>query len=107
MFSDYKRLSFFDEMFYADGKVRDHYEHVFHQLSKMSRDELHSLQESMQTQMMKQGVTFTLYNQTEGNSLERTIPVDVIPRVIPAAEWALIEKGIKQRVTALNQFIRD
>lgn len=107
MFSDYKRLSFFDEMFNADGKVRDHYEHVYHQLSKKNRDELHSLQESMQTQMMKQGVTFTLYNQIEGNSLERTIPVDVIPRVIPSAEWALIEKGIKQRVTALNQFIRD
>lgn len=107
MFSEYKHRPFFDEMFNEKGEVRTHYQHIYGQLSKMSRDELHNLQESMQSQMMKQGVTFTLYNKTDGDSLERTIPVDIVPRLIPAHEWAWIEQGIKQRITALNQFIRD
>ncbi|PLS06959.1 circularly permuted type 2 ATP-grasp protein [Neobacillus cucumis] len=107
MFSEYKHQSYFDEMFNEKGGVRDHYEQVYQQFSNMSSVDLNNLQESMQFQMMKQGVTFTLYNETQRDPLERTIPVDVIPRIIPADEWELIEKGIKQRITALNQFIRD
>lgn len=107
MFSDYQHLPFFDEMFNQNGDVRAHYEQVYRRLSNVSREELNSLQETMQTQMMKQGVTFTLYNEQQNDPLERTIPVDVIPRIIPANEWKIVEKGIKQRITALNEFIRD
>ncbi|MEH7416454.1 circularly permuted type 2 ATP-grasp protein [Neobacillus drentensis] len=107
MFFDYEHLPYFDEMFNENGAVRDHYEQVYQQLSRISSDELNSLHESMQFQMMKQGVTFTLYNETQQDPLERTIPVDVIPRIIPANEWEVVEQGIKQRITALNQFIRD
>ncbi|WP_147533167.1 circularly permuted type 2 ATP-grasp protein [Bacillus marasmi] len=107
MFSEYDFESSFDEMFDEQGGIRNHYEQIHSQLSEMGESELAELQAAMQKYMMKQGVTFTLYNGNEGNSLERTIPVDIIPRVIPAPEWSLIEKGIKQRVTAMNQFIRD
>jgi uncharacterized circularly permuted ATP-grasp superfamily protein len=107
MFSQYNHLPYFDEMFNQKGEVRAHYEQVYQQLSNKSREELNNLQETMQFQMMKQGVTFTLYNETQKDPLERTIPVDVIPRIIPANEWEMVEQGIKQRITALNQFIRD
>lgn len=107
MFTKYNYTSYFDEMFNEKGDVRNHYGHVHEQLSNMSENELNSLQHAMQSQMMKQGVTFTLYDDAEGDSLERTIPVDIIPRIIPANEWNMIERGVKQRVTALNQFIRD
>lgn len=107
MFSRYDYASGFDEMFNEQGGIRNHYEQIYNQFSQMGESDLEELQVSMQEYMMKQGVTFTLYSGDEGNSLERTIPVDIIPRVIPPAEWSLIEKGIKQRVTAMNQFIRD
>jgi uncharacterized circularly permuted ATP-grasp superfamily protein len=107
MFSKYNHLPYYDEMFNQKGEVRAHYDQVYQQLSNKSREELDNLQETMQFQMMKQGVTFTLYNETQKDPLERTIPVDVIPRIIPANEWEMVEQGIKQRITALNQFIRD
>lgn len=107
MFSKYDYASGYDEMFNEEGAIRNHYEHVHDMLIRTNETELKKLQTSMQAFMMKQGVTFTLYSGEEGDSLERTIPVDVIPRIIPANEWSMIEKGIKQRVTAVNQFIRD
>lgn len=107
MFSKYDYASGYDEMFNEEGEIRNHYEQVHNMLNEMNETDLKNLQSSMQTFMMKQGVTFTLYSGDEGDSLERTIPVDIIPRIIPTDEWSMIEKGIKQRVTAMNQFIRD
>ena len=52
-----------------------------------------------------QGITFTVYGDDEG--VERTFPLDLIPRIIPADEWAVIESGVIQRVTALNRFLED
>lgn len=107
MFSKYQYESFFDEMFNEDGCIRNHYENVHQVLKNMDKNELTNLQNAMQSHMMTQGVTFTLKNDIDGDSLERTIPVDIIPRIIPADEWSFIERGIKQRITALNHFIRD
>lgn len=107
MFSKYQYESFFDEMFNEDGCIRNHYENVHELLKNMDKNELTNLQNAMQSHMMTQGVTFTLKNDSDGDSLERTIPVDIIPRIIPADEWSFIERGIKQRITALNHFIRD
>ncbi|NMD70871.1 circularly permuted type 2 ATP-grasp protein [Bacillus sp. DNRA2] len=107
MFSQYDFASGFDEMFDEQGEIRKHYQKIYDQLLEMGQSELVEIKTSMQDYMMKQGVTFTLYSGEQGNSLERTIPVDIIPRVIPTDEWTLIEKGVKQRVMAINQFIRD
>src|SRR5689334_24021507 len=54
---------------------------------------------------LTQGVTFTVYNDQEGT--ERIFPFDLIPRIIPAAEWDMIERGLAQRITALNLFLHD
>ena len=54
---------------------------------------------------MSQGITFTVYNNDEG--IERIFPFDILPRIITAAEWAHVEAGIKQRLTALNLFLKD
>ena len=54
---------------------------------------------------MSQGITFTVYSSGEG--IEKIFPFDIIPRIIKAAEWAHIETGIKQRLKALNIFLKD
>ncbi|MEW9671094.1 circularly permuted type 2 ATP-grasp protein [Ammoniphilus sp. 3BR4] len=107
-FSDYSNLMFYDEMFDPLGKVRPSYKRVYQQFSGMELKELNNLNSFMQSQMVKQGITFTLYSENpEDASLERTIPFDMIPRIITADEWSLLEQGLKQRVRALNAFIWD
>jgi len=108
LFSDYSINYFYDEMFTPDGKIKAPYAKLFSQFSKMGIDELSVRNSLMQSQMLKQGITFTLYdtNDTDANS-ERTIPFDLIPRIITSNEWQLLEEGLKQRVRALNMFIKD
>ncbi|MCM3653223.1 circularly permuted type 2 ATP-grasp protein [Metabacillus litoralis] len=95
-------------MFSQDGKVRESYEKLFQQFSKMGTEELTDRNLSMQSQMIKQGITFTLYDGNYDDTYtERTIPFDMIPRIITSDEWELLERGLKQRVRALNMFIKD
>lgn len=107
-FSDYTNLSFYDEMFDQVGNVRPPYKRLNQQFSKMEIEELNNRNSFMQSQMVKQGITFTLYSENQDDaSLERTIPFDMIPRIITQDEWSHLEQGLKQRVRALNQFISD
>ncbi|MCX7970675.1 MAG: circularly permuted type 2 ATP-grasp protein [Negativicutes bacterium] len=108
MFSNY-RLSdgYYDEMFAPGNQIRPHYWPIASQLSRMPFDHLVQRQATMVRQMIKQGITFTLYNSDDGQSLERTIPFDIIPRIIPEPEWQYLQSGLKQRITALNRFIHD
>ncbi|WP_374110706.1 circularly permuted type 2 ATP-grasp protein [Neobacillus cucumis] len=108
VFSDYTNLTFYDETFDQLGFVRPPYQRLYQQFSKMEIEELHHLNSFMQSQMVKQGITFTLYSDNQDDSsLERTIPFDMIPRIITSNEWQQLEQGLKQRVRALNEFIRD
>jgi len=108
MFCNYDfSAQFFDEMFEADGTIRPHYAGVYWRLSQMPMNQLSERHQAICSQMIKQGITFTLYGSNSQETLERTIPFDPIPRIIPAREWELIETGIKQRVKAINRFIRD
>ncbi|WP_425451961.1 circularly permuted type 2 ATP-grasp protein [Bacillus taeanensis] len=108
LFSEYGNQSCYDEMFDQSGKVRPFYERLYQQFSKMGAKELADRNFLIQSQMVKQGITFTLYGENLGDiSAERTIPFDLIPRIIPEKEWAFLEKGLKQRVRALNHFISD
>lgn len=75
--------------------------------SGMSSEELQGKQNLMQRRMMEEGITFTLYNPAQDHPMERTIPFDMIPRIIPKNEWERLEAGIIQRITALNLFIHD
>src|SRR6201985_290137 len=94
-----------DEMFGADSKIRSHYTKVINYLTKESIEELNKKEDLAKRLFMSQGITFTVYNSGEG--IEKIFPFDIIPRIITADEWAFIEKGIKQRLTALNLFLKD
>jgi len=93
-----------DEM-YHEEKVRLHYQNVYDSLSSISSDELIKKEELAKNLFMSQGITFTVYSSGEG--IEKIFPFDIIPRIITAAEWEFIEKGIKQRLLALNLFLKD
>lgn len=94
-----------DEMYGADSNVRDHYRKVIEYISKESADDLNKKEELAKSLFMSQGITFTVYNSGEG--IEKIFPFDIIPRIITASEWTFVERGIKQRLTALNLFLKD
>ena len=93
-----------DEM-YDREKVRRHYKNVFDSLSNIPADELSKKEELAKSLFMSQGITFTVYSSGEG--IEKIFPFDIIPRIITAEEWSFIERGIKQRLEALNLFLKD
>jgi len=93
-----------DEMFGSAG-VRSHYKNFVSAIDNLTPEEMTRRDEQAKNLFMTQGVTFTVYSSGEG--IEKIFPFDVVPRVITAAEWTQIEKGIKQRLKALNIFLRD
>lgn len=107
-FSTYSKSAHYDEMFDNLGNVRTSYEFIYERFLKMGTEELDKRNSFMRSQMIKQGITFTLYSENAKESAsERVIPFDMIPRIITSNEWLVLEKGLKQRVRALNQFIYD
>ena len=105
LFSDYEVGDFFDEMFAAPGKVRPHYELLSQRFEEMTPEEFNRKCGLAEKSYLNQGITFTVYSGDEGT--ERIFPFDLIPRIIPAKEWAHIERGLEQRLRALNLFLRD
>jgi len=103
--TSYDSGPFFDEMFQAGGGVRPHYRRLSDRLSTMAEPEFERRRAAVDLAFLRRGVTFTVYNDAEGT--ERIFPFDLIPRVIPAAEWDRIEAGLIQRITALNLFLHD
>ncbi|HEX3140902.1 MAG TPA: circularly permuted type 2 ATP-grasp protein, partial [Rhizobacter sp.] len=99
----------FDEMQATSTTVRDHYKVYDRWLAQQPRDVMHSRREEAEMIFRRVGITFAVYGakDEDGSGTERLIPFDLIPRVIPAAEWSEMEKGLTQRVTALNRFIHD
>lgn len=93
-----------DEML-LDGNIRQQYQIFFESLRKSSITDLARKDELAKKLFMSQGITFTVYSDGEG--IEKIFPFDIIPRIITAAEWAHIELGIKQRLKALNLFLKD
>ncbi|MHA8094195.1 circularly permuted type 2 ATP-grasp protein [Aquirufa lenticrescens] len=104
-FNNYDPEGFFDEMFEADGSVRIGYEHFKERVEQLSKEEFLSRQQSAERALMAMGITFNVYSENEGT--ERIMPVDIIPRIVEAKEWEKIEKGLIQRITALNLFLND
>jgi uncharacterized circularly permuted ATP-grasp superfamily protein len=93
-----------DEM-YDQHEIRKHYRGIRQFLESVRPDELNKKEEQAKRLFMSQGVTFTVYSSGEG--IEKIFPFDIIPRIITAQEWSLIEQGIKQRLRALNLFLKD
>ncbi len=93
-----------DEM-YKDDAVREQYKGVVEFMQQLSIEELNRKEEMARSLFMSQGITFTVYSSGEG--IEKIFPFDIIPRIITSREWSYIEKGIKQRLKALNLFLKD
>ncbi len=99
------RLDAYDEMFEAPGHPRIHYRALLDRLLRLTPEELERRHRLADLSMRQQGITFTVYGREQG--VERIIPFDPIPRLVNAAEWSRIERGLEQRVRALNLFIGD
>src|SRR4026209_1262102 len=104
-FRDYVLGEAYDEMFGASGTPREAYATLFERLLTFDPAELKQWQSAADLAFLNQGITFTVYGQKEGT--ERIFPYDLIPRIITAPEWATIERGLTQRLTALNLFLKD
>ena len=105
MFQDYATNGLFDEMFQPDGQSRPHYAAVVEKLRPLDAVAFARRRRMADVSFRNQGITFTVYGDQRG--VEKTMPFDLLPRIIPADEWDLIERGLVQRITALNQFCQD
>jgi uncharacterized circularly permuted ATP-grasp superfamily protein len=89
--------------------VREHYVRYAQWLSRQPTDTMAARREEAEMIFRRVGITFAVYGakDEDGAGTERLIPFDLIPRIIPAHEWAELERGLVQRVTALNRFLHD
>lgn len=104
-FAKYSTDGFYDEMFEADGTPRTRCEAIVRRIEALSDGELQRRQQDAERTLLDLGITFNVYGHEAGT--EKIWPFDIVPRVIDADEWAMVESGLKQRITALNYFIGD
>jgi len=99
----------YDEMHGAEGAVREHYREFERWLAEQSAESMRDKRAEADLVFRRVGITFAVYGEKdeEGSGTERLIPFDVVPRIIPAAEWRQLEAGLRQRVRALNRYIHD
>ena len=95
----------YDEMFESPGVPRPHCKPVFDALEGLTGEDLAEARQRADLAFVNLGITFTVYSESEG--IERIFPFDLVPRVISSPEWARVERGLKQRVLALNAFLQD
>ena len=105
LYGEYPLDEAFDEMRQANGGVRAHYRALSDTLARLPEEELQRCKQSADLSFLTQGITFTVYGREEGT--ERIFPYDLLPRLITAPEWDRVERGLTQRITALNLFLRD
>src|SRR6476469_2297354 len=101
---------FFNEMHHAGadgaaGDIREHYREFGQWLSRQSPEQVARKRAEADLTFRRVGITFAVYGDDAGT--ERLIPFDIIPRIIPAADWRVLEAGLRQRVLALNMFLQD
>ena len=104
-FDSYNPENFYDEFFEASGQPRAEVKKLVDRINSFSKRELSNRQKAAESAFMQMGITFGVYGDTKG--LEKVFPFDIIPRIINASDWNLIERGVTQRVFALNKFIDD
>lgn len=104
-FKDYQTEGFYDEMFSPEGQVREGYGPFKERVEQLSKEEFLRRHQSAERALMAMGITFNVYSENEGT--ERIMPVDIIPRIVNGADWDNVEKGLVQRITALNLFLSD
>src|SRR5215831_6770532 len=104
-FASYDTAEFFDEMFLPNGCARFGARLLKERIESLPNGELLLRQEAAERLLLQSGITFNVYGDSAAT--EKIFPFDVIPRIVEASEWDWIEKGLKQRVYALNLFIDD
>ncbi|MFM2294670.1 MAG: hypothetical protein RLZZ350_1083 [Verrucomicrobiota bacterium] len=105
LLNKYDAENFFDEMVAADGSLRPHYARFRDLFQTLTPPEFDHKRQSVDLAFMRQGVTFNVYGDSAGT--EKIFPFDLLPRIIPAKEWEMLERGLAQRITALNLFLHD
>ena len=104
-FANYDVGPFYDEFFEKDGRPREAVRPLIGNIERLPEGELAQRQHATERALLQLGITFNVYGNEKG--AERIFPFDLVPRIIPAPEWAWIERGLKQRIRALNLFIDD
>lgn len=104
-FTNYNAKKFYDELLTSNGNPRPGMDYLFNYLKKLKPGTLNRRRDDAEMAIRTMGITFTVYS--EGENIDREWPYDIIPRVILSDEWKKVEKGLVQRLTALNHFIND
>jgi uncharacterized circularly permuted ATP-grasp superfamily protein len=104
-YSKYVLDNAYDEMFDSSGESRPHYRALQARLEALGSEEMIWRQQAVDRAFLHQGITFTVYGAADAT--EKIFPTDCLPRILTASEWATIEAGLKQRVEALNLFLKD
>ncbi len=104
-FEQYDPGDFYDELFGAKGEPRPEAALLMERINSLSLQELQQRQQAAQNALFKLGVTFNVYNDNQGT--ERILPFDIIPRIVSSQDWERLERGLKQRIQALNLFLSD
>ncbi len=104
-FSGYEVGDYFDEIFGENGTPRASARTLVQNIERMPTGELLNRQQAAERALLQMGITFNVYGERAG--AERIFPFDLVPRIVTAAEWTRIERGLKQRIFALNLFIND
>jgi uncharacterized circularly permuted ATP-grasp superfamily protein len=97
--------TFYDEMRGLEGQVLPHYQHYAQWAERLSPEFILQKRREADVMFRRVGITFAVYGDESGT--ERLIPFDIIPRIIPQTDWRKLEDGLRQRVKALNLFLRD
>jgi uncharacterized circularly permuted ATP-grasp superfamily protein len=105
MFESYQLDGLFDEMFESPSHPRPHYAAVAARLKALGPAAFGKRVRMADVTFRNQGITFNVYK--DGAGVEKIFPFDLVPRIVPAHEWDVIERGLVQRITALNLFCRD
>src|SRR5262245_24563861 len=104
-FSQYQTDEFFDELFGENGQPRASARPLVQNIEALPDGEFVNRQRAAERALLQMGITFNVYGESAG--AEKIFPFDLVPRIVPAAEWSRIERGLKQRIFALNHFIHD
>jgi len=104
-FKEYEVGDFFDEMFSKEGCARSAAQPLAKVIANLPLQELEIRQRAAERALLQMGITFNVYGEEAG--VEKIFPFDLVPRIVPATEWSFIERGLKQRIQALNLFIND
>jgi len=104
-FSSYDTAGYYDELFRSDGHPRPGVRPLIERIESLAEGDLFRRQQAAERNLKHMGITFNIYG--EQKSQEQILPFDLVPRLVSAEDWEWIERGLRQRIQALNLFIDD